>query len=155
MLIYHMILYESIRPEVFWRKDVLKICSKFTGEHPSRSVISIKLHTLTWVFSCKFAAYFQNTFSKTTSGRMLLHYSYYFIMQESWANRVKLNFIFIQRSYIIGVKQTLTESRFQYCTPRDRYFVKKLLNMCKVSTKENRISYLLLSYWIWFTKILT
>ena len=27
----------------FSGKDVLKICSKFTGGHPSRSVISIKL----------------------------------------------------------------------------------------------------------------
>ena len=38
-------------------KSVLKICSKFIGKHPCRSVISA------WVFSCKFAAYFQNTFS--------------------------------------------------------------------------------------------
>ena len=30
-------------PEVFLGKGVLKICSKFTGEHPCRSVISIKL----------------------------------------------------------------------------------------------------------------
>ena len=29
------------RSEVFLRKDVLKICSKFTEEHPCRSVISI------------------------------------------------------------------------------------------------------------------
>ena len=57
----------SSRPEVFFRKGVLKICSKFTGEHACRSVISIKLFiTLqhrSSVFSCKFAAYFQNTFS--------------------------------------------------------------------------------------------
>ena len=33
----------SSPPEVFLGKDVLKICSKFTGEHPCRSVISIKL----------------------------------------------------------------------------------------------------------------
>ena len=32
----------SSRPEVFLRKGVLKTCSKFTGEHPSRSAISIK-----------------------------------------------------------------------------------------------------------------
>ena len=30
-------------PGVFWGKGVLKICSKFTGEHPCRSAISIKL----------------------------------------------------------------------------------------------------------------
>ena len=64
----------SSRPEVFLGKGVLKICRKFTGEHPCRSVISIKLlysfialqlywnHSLAWVFSCKYATYFQNTF---------------------------------------------------------------------------------------------
>ena len=30
-------------PEVFLGKGVLKTCKKFTGEHPSRSVISINL----------------------------------------------------------------------------------------------------------------
>ena len=33
----------SSHPEVFLGKNVLKICSKFSGEHPHRSVISIKL----------------------------------------------------------------------------------------------------------------
>ena len=33
----------SSRPEVFLEKDALKICSRFTGEHPCRSVISVKL----------------------------------------------------------------------------------------------------------------
>ena len=33
----------SSHPVVFLWKDVLKICSKFTGEHSCRSVISIKL----------------------------------------------------------------------------------------------------------------
>ena len=36
-------LIGSSRPEVFLRKCVLKICSKFAGEHPCRSVISINL----------------------------------------------------------------------------------------------------------------
>ena len=35
--------YRSSRPDVFLRKGVLRICSKFTGEHPCRSVVSIKL----------------------------------------------------------------------------------------------------------------
>ena len=34
----------SGRREVFLEKCVLKICSKFTGEHPYQSVISIKSH---------------------------------------------------------------------------------------------------------------
>ena len=33
------------RPEVFLGKSVLKICSKFTGEHPCWSAISIKLQS--------------------------------------------------------------------------------------------------------------
>ena len=51
------------QPEVLLRKRVLKLCSKFTGEHPCRSPSSIKLLCMAWLFSCKFAAYFQNTFS--------------------------------------------------------------------------------------------
>ena len=38
-----LILCRSSPPEVFLGKGVLKICSKFTGEHPCRSLISIKL----------------------------------------------------------------------------------------------------------------
>ena len=37
--------FRGSRPEVFLRKGVLKICRKFTGEHPCRSVISIKLQS--------------------------------------------------------------------------------------------------------------
>ena len=50
--------------KVFLGKGVLKISNKFTREHPCRSVVSIKLlwnRSSTWVFFCKFAAYFQNT----------------------------------------------------------------------------------------------
>ena len=39
------IFYKCSPPEVFLRKGVLEICSKFTGEHPCRSVISIKLQS--------------------------------------------------------------------------------------------------------------
>ena len=65
-----LIKFRSSPSEVLLGKGVLKICSKFTGEHPCRSAISIKLQqlywncTLAWMFSCKFAAYFQNTFSQ-------------------------------------------------------------------------------------------
>ena len=37
--------YGSSRPEVFLKKGMLKICRKFTGENPCRSVISIKLQS--------------------------------------------------------------------------------------------------------------
>ena len=40
---YFVALAKSSHSEVFLEKGVLKICSKFTGEHPYRSAISIKL----------------------------------------------------------------------------------------------------------------
>ena len=56
--------------EMFLGKSVIKTCSKFTEEHPRRRVILIMLIcnfieiTLQLgCFFCKFAAYFQNTFS--------------------------------------------------------------------------------------------
>ena len=52
--IWPLLTYRSSQEEVLLGKGVLKICSKITG-----SVISISA----WVFSCKLAAYFQNTFS--------------------------------------------------------------------------------------------
>ena len=62
--------YRSSPSEVFYEKGVPKICSIFTGQHPCQSVISIKFQsnfiemTLWHVcsFSCKFTAYFHNTF---------------------------------------------------------------------------------------------
>ena len=41
--IRNKVTLRSSRPEVFFRKGVLKICSKFTGEHSCRSVNSINL----------------------------------------------------------------------------------------------------------------
>ena len=37
--------FRSRHPKVFLEKGVLKICSKFTGEHPCRSAISTKLQS--------------------------------------------------------------------------------------------------------------
>ena len=38
-------VFRSSPPEVFLGKGVLEICSKFTGEHPCQSAISIKLQS--------------------------------------------------------------------------------------------------------------
>ena len=44
-------LFRSSHPKVFLEKDVLKICSKFTGEHPCQSLISPFLkNTSGWLF---------------------------------------------------------------------------------------------------------
>ena len=69
-------------PEVFLEKGVLKICSKFTGEDPCQSVISIKLLCFAdlrpatllkkrlWhrYFPVNFAKFFRTPFSQNTSG---------------------------------------------------------------------------------------
>ena len=63
------------RPEVFWRKVVLKICSKFTGEHPCRSVISVKLQSITLRHECfivNLLYIFRTPFLKNTSEWLLL-----------------------------------------------------------------------------------
>ena len=48
--------------EVFLGKGVLKTCSKFKGKIPFQK--GIWNRTSAWVFSCKFAGYFQDTFFK-------------------------------------------------------------------------------------------
>ena len=62
--------YRSSHPEVFLRKGVLKICSKFTGEHPCQSAISIKLirHGCSPV---NLRHIFRTLFSRNTSGWLL------------------------------------------------------------------------------------
>ena len=69
----------SNRPEVFLEKGVLEICGKFTGEHPSRSVISINLLCnfveITLRRGCSpvnLLQIFRTPFTKNTSGRLLL-----------------------------------------------------------------------------------
>ena len=44
LLLSTLLNYRSSHPEVFLRKGVLEICSKFTGEHPCRGGISITLN---------------------------------------------------------------------------------------------------------------
>ena len=66
----------KVRPlEVFLGKSVLKICSKFTGEHPCWSVISSNRnwnYTLAWAFSLNLLHIFRTPFPKNTSGGLLL-----------------------------------------------------------------------------------
>ena len=69
----------SSRPEMFCEKGILKICSKFTGEHPCRNAISIKLlcnfiEIALW-HGCSpvnLPHIFRITFLKNTAGRLLL-----------------------------------------------------------------------------------
>ena len=73
-------IIRSSPSEVFLGKRVLKICTKFTGEHPCRSVISIKLQNnfieITLRHECSsvnLLHIFRISFLKNTSGRLLLN----------------------------------------------------------------------------------
>ena len=66
----------SSHPGVFLGKGILKICSKFTGEHSCRKVILIRNFTEIalrhrW-FSVNLLNIFRTPFPKNTSGPMLL-----------------------------------------------------------------------------------
>ena len=65
--------YRSSHPLAFLRKGVLKICSKFTGGHPYRGVISIKFQSnfIEIALRCSPANLlhiFRTPFPKNTSG---------------------------------------------------------------------------------------
>ena len=73
-------VFRSSRPEVFLVKGVLKICSKFAGKHPSRSVILKKLHSNCIEVTLRHGRspvnllhIFRTLFLKNISGRQLLH----------------------------------------------------------------------------------
>ena len=75
----HTCKTQSNCPEVFLGKGVLNICSKLTGEHPCRSVISIKLQSnlieVTLQNGCSsvnLLYIFRTPFPKNTPGRLLL-----------------------------------------------------------------------------------
>ena len=71
--------YKSSHLEVFLGKGVLKICSKFTGERPCQSVISIELQSnfteIKLGHGCSLVNLlhlFSTSLYKNTSGRLLL-----------------------------------------------------------------------------------
>ena len=75
-----MVSFRSSPAEVFLRKGVLKICSKCTGEHPCRSVISKKLQSTlesTLRHGCSpvnLLHFFRTPFLRNTSGELLLYH---------------------------------------------------------------------------------
>ena len=76
--------FRSSHSEEFLRTGVLKIYSKFTGKHPCRSVISIKLlcnfSDIALWHGCStvdLLYIFRTSFLKSTSGRLLLGFRFY------------------------------------------------------------------------------
>ena len=71
----------SSHPEGFIRTGVVKICSKYTGEHPCQMVISIELQSnfieMTFRHGCSsvnFLHIFRTLFARNTCGWLLLLY---------------------------------------------------------------------------------
>ena len=80
----------SSHPEVFLGKAILKICSKFTGKHPCRRVISIKLLcnsieiTLRHGFSpVNLLHIFRTSLYKNTSGGLFICQTYLNIVHKT------------------------------------------------------------------------
>ena len=71
--------FRSSHPDVFLGKGVLKLCSKFTGEHPCRSAISVKMQS-NWCSLVHLLLIFRTTFLRNTSGWLLLNIFYYVIL---------------------------------------------------------------------------
>ena len=65
------VLARSSPPEVLLGKGVLKICSKFTGEHPCRSVMFIDVHKVE-CSPVNLLLIFRTTFPKNTYEGLLL-----------------------------------------------------------------------------------
>ena len=76
------LITQSSPPDVLLEKGILKICSKFTGEHPCRSVISIKLSNFIEIklqHGCSpvnLLHIFSILFPKNTSGGLLLNHKF-------------------------------------------------------------------------------
>ena len=75
----------SSPPEVFLGKGVLKICNRFTGEHPWRSAISIKLKSNFIEIALRHGCcsvnllhIFRTPFPKNTSGGLFLEFQEYY-----------------------------------------------------------------------------
>ena len=89
-----ILIDKSSHPEVFLEKDVLKICSKFTGEHPCRSAISIKLQSnfteITLRHGCSHVNMlhiFRTPVPKNTSGSLLPTRPFWLLAYQNQSTR--------------------------------------------------------------------
>ena len=115
--------YRNSRPKVFFGKGVLKIYSKFTGEHPCRSAIAIKLQSkfieIALWHGCSHVNLlyiFRTPYSKNTSGRLFL--------QLDFQNFEKLRCISVNHG------QNLVVMKNSYCYFLDVIFASMMLKHC-------------------------
>ena len=90
-------IWRISRPEVFLGKSVLEIFSKFTGEHPCQSVISVKLQSnfieIILRHGCSpvnFSYIFRIPFPKNTSEQLLLELLRHIFFIKNWHFGIKL-----------------------------------------------------------------
>ena len=98
-----ILMYRSSPPDVFLGKGVLKICSKFTGEHPCRSVISINLQSKFIEIALRHRCspvhllyIFRKPFPRNTSGWLLLYVGvgiWGFMIRIWWEYDKKLKYL--------------------------------------------------------------
>ena len=74
-----MLIYRSSHSKVFLGKGILKICSKFTGELPCRSVLCnfIEIALRHGCSLINLLHVFRTPFPKNTSGELLLNLSHF------------------------------------------------------------------------------
>ena len=106
-------VYKSSPLGVFLERGIVKISSKFTGEHPCQNVISIKLlynfiEITLWhgCSSVNLLHIFRKLFYKNTSGELLLCISvshiFFFNLQKTYSSLNKFRFSLSFRKMEIG-----------------------------------------------------
>ena len=74
-----VLIFRSSRPEVFLGKCALKICSKFTGEHNTYAEVRFQISLRHGFSPVTLLHIFKITFPKSTSGRLLLSFTHFFL----------------------------------------------------------------------------
>ena len=107
--------FRSSRPEVFLLNGALKICSKFTREHPCRSVISLLKSHFDGCSPVNLLYIFRTPFPKNSSGWLLLNISTLFFSCAS--NRSNLSEVLLREDAFWNAanlqKNNHAEVRFQ------------------------------------------
>ena len=123
-------MFRSTPPGAFLGKGVLKICSKFTGEHPCRKVILIMLQSnfIEITFSAHF--FFQNT----SEGLLL----------SVWKTLMEVIFwsSFIAATKIVRARHPFTLTFLKKC------LILKYFHIC-LTKNDVRFDYLLLNC-VWY-----
>ena len=132
--------FGSSLSEVFLGKGVLKICSKFAGEHLCWSVISIKLLCnfikITLRHGCypvNFLHIFRTPFSKNTSGGLLLDSLTTFSLNKTGRQKMFLNYFCFSQSSRKDVDAQIVNSDVFYCF--STYLLRVLIVSCFLEIK--------------------